>query len=585
MATSQTLREQGKPAFTTSRFQEAADLYTQALETHASTSGATAGGDAVQLAALYSNRAAARIKLFQFDLALLDAAAAKQLNPTWSRAVTREAEAYSALHDYEAANSAAADLAEDDTARGRFIAGAVAAETALAEGASTLLSEAEDAVSFAARYDRYVKDGGNPEKEELVAAATAVYAWTAAEKAFEALDDKLNVLESGEVEASSPSPVLDLADAIITDARGFHLPKGKSHELPLSEKLRLQLAWDTRMLELSRFLKPNILPRDVIDAFDEQVKREGWQKAKIALAHLIRGLFVAAYINEIQLRAADAASQYRFALGLLIEARERWKDVAEEDKGSTFRFTFERKVKMHLIETLVDGHFRSSAPEETQQFSLVELQNLAEELMDDCNSEKAPGDPVSTFAFQVQPVVSAGKAFAYALRHRATLPENRIAFSAGYWIHGGMSKACAKLYHMAGKLLPQDDPEKAINLFNSLAFDLRGGGVTFQQLFERAAEAEAALVPPEAIFGRSSRSFDSRRLVRLACSSARLSLLPQLPAIPDAAYLQTVKPVPTVFGELVPAGKSWEDCVDSELRSELPGDLPVAEVTDGRPCA
>lgn len=49
---------------------------------------------------------------------------------------------------------------------------------------------------------------------------------------------------------------------------------------------------------------------------------------------------------------AEAASQYRFVLGLLSEGRERWKDVAEEDKGSTFRFTFERKVKMYLIGTL-----------------------------------------------------------------------------------------------------------------------------------------------------------------------------------------------------------------------------------------
>lgn len=109
------------------------------------------------------------------------------------------------------------------------------------------------------------------------------------------------------------------------------MPKGESHELPLSEKLRMQLAWDARVLELDRFLKPATVPRDVINSFDEQMQREGWKKCvlvlsssrssrvplgersltfflspcrvKVALAHLIRGAFVAAYVNQMQLRA------------------------------------------------------------------------------------------------------------------------------------------------------------------------------------------------------------------------------------------------------------------------------------------
>lgn len=53
-------------------------------------------------------------------------------------------------------------------------------------------------------------------------------------------------------------------------------------------------------------------------------------------------------------------------------------------------------------ESLVDGHFRHNGTLEGDQFPLAEAQNLAEELMDDCNRQKAPGDPVSTFAFQVR---------------------------------------------------------------------------------------------------------------------------------------------------------------------------------------
>lgn len=72
------------------------------------------------------------------------------------------------------------------------------------------------------------------------------------------------------------------ADAIITDARSFHLPTGKSHEVPLSEKLRLQLAWDSKVLNLDQWIKPNVVPRAVIRHYDERVKQEGWAKCVCA---------------------------------------------------------------------------------------------------------------------------------------------------------------------------------------------------------------------------------------------------------------------------------------------------------------
>jgi hypothetical protein len=56
------------------------------------------------------------------------------------------------------------------------------------------------------------------------------------------------------------------------------LPPGKDHELPLSEKLRLQLSWDTQVYELAPYLKKDAIPRDVIDSFDDQAKKSGWQR-------------------------------------------------------------------------------------------------------------------------------------------------------------------------------------------------------------------------------------------------------------------------------------------------------------------
>ncbi|GAA5992835.1 hypothetical protein JCM5350_005623 [Sporobolomyces pararoseus] len=584
--TSKELRRRGNEAFRVADYAQAAQLYSEAYSFAVGKVGEDELGldeeTKEHLSAVLSNRSAARINLFQLDEALLDAAAALKIKPEFSRAKARQGEALIRLHSFDDAHSAylaAAEIAEDAPSRSRYQAAATASkqqsDARKKEEAHPSLVAAEDSLEFAKRYDKFVLDGG--EVENLVSANTAVYSWTMMDKAWEILDEKLKMLENGEIESESPSPILDIADAIITDSRGFHLPPGKDHKLPLSEKLRLQLSWDTQVFDLASSLEKNAVPRDVINNFDRQVGKEGWQRVKVSLAHLIRGSFVAAFINELQGRTLEACSQFRFVLGLLQEGRERWKDIPEEDRGTTFRFTFERKVKMHLVESLVDGHYRAKTPEERETFSLVEVKALAEDIMDDCRLNKAPSDPVSTFSFQIQPVVAAGKAFAYTLRDQAQQEENRIDFPCGYFLHPKMMKACARLYKTAGELLPEDDPEKAVNLFNALAFDLRGGGLSIRQLFQRAAVAEAALVPPERIFASSSRHFDSRTLVRTACEIARSHLLPSLPFIPDAAFDATLKPVATVFKSEIPLGKTWQELVDKEILDFLEGEIPIVE--------
>ncbi|GAA5942457.1 uncharacterized protein JCM15063_006255 [Sporobolomyces koalae] len=586
---STSLRQQGNESFRTGQYLEAVDEYTQActaqLEALEHRQVHLLSEDVKEhLAAILSNRAAARTNLLELDLALLDAAAAHQVRPTFSRAKARQAEALTRLHSFQEARSAyleAVELAEDAPSKARYHAALAQIEKQLEaqrtqEQSDSNIVQAEEALEFARRYRELARNGGN--MDNLVSAESAMWAWDTAEEAWVALDEQLSVLDDGTVSSVSPSPVLDIADAIVTDARGFHIPPGKDDKFPLLEKIRLQTLWDLKACQVEQYLGKD--PKVVVDELDEEVSRDGWKRVRVAIAHLVRVCFVTAYINELQGETFKACSQYIFVLGVLQEGRERWKGISDDERGSTLRFTFERKVKMHLLDALVSGHYRATAQEEKAKYSLSQVKALAEELTDDCQASKAPSDAISTFAFQVQPIVAAAKAFAYTLRDQAEHRDTRVTFSAGHWLHPTTMRACARMYQTAGELLPEDDPEKVINLFNALAFDLRSGGLTVRELFRRAAFAESADLPPERIFGPStcrSRQFDGREIVRKACETARLYLAKHfLPFLPDKAYDTTLKPMAFVFEDKVPEGKSWVECVENEVLDSLQGEVAVA---------
>lgn len=61
------------------------------------------------------------------------------------------------------------------------------------------------------------------------------------------------------------------------------------------------------------------------------------------------------------------------------------------------------------------------------------------------------------------------------------------------------SHPCGETDTSAADLLPVDDPDRPPNLYHSIAYSLRAGGMTIERLFTRVAEAEAAMSPPELI--------------------------------------------------------------------------------------
>lgn len=114
---SASLKDEGNKAFAAAQYREAVNLYTSALA-----SSSTDAQDVENLAALYSNRCAAYVHLFEYDRGLsasfslerveltsfprkglLDGDHAVKLRNEWDRAYARRAECYAHLVDFDSA--------------------------------------------------------------------------------------------------------------------------------------------------------------------------------------------------------------------------------------------------------------------------------------------------------------------------------------------------------------------------------------------------------------------------------------------------------------------------------------------------
>eukprot|EP00002_Diphylleia_rotans_P002926 TRINITY_DN1191_c0_g2_i3.p1 TRINITY_DN1191_c0_g2~~TRINITY_DN1191_c0_g2_i3.p1 ORF type:complete len:498 (+),score=131.33 TRINITY_DN1191_c0_g2_i3:91-1584(+) len=99
-------KKEGNQAFSSGQHKDAVDLYTQALEVDPSNKNLNA--------ILYGNRAAAHMKVKDYTKALADCNSSLSLNPTYSKSISRRAQCYMALEQYEDAVRDFQNLANSD---------------------------------------------------------------------------------------------------------------------------------------------------------------------------------------------------------------------------------------------------------------------------------------------------------------------------------------------------------------------------------------------------------------------------------------------------------------------------------------
>lgn len=241
-----TLKEKGTAAFHAGKWEEAIKLYTNALKA-GSLSDEEAG-------ALYSNRAAAQIHLYRYDLGECSLCRFMRVllmtRCIYQPFLTPHTRASSARHglalslgeqrriviciatishfsrvsyfhrdrgsslNRSPTDQEAISLEEDAPTRQRYEeASSVVRQRieTLADKTSALISEVESN-DFCERYrDLVEKKDPRVERGEFKSAETAFYAYEVIEKAMLELDEQMIMSEDGTVEAVSPSPVLMIA--------------------------------------------------------------------------------------------------------------------------------------------------------------------------------------------------------------------------------------------------------------------------------------------------------------------------------------------------------------------------------------
>ncbi|KAL8281223.1 hypothetical protein RQP46_006257 [Phenoliferia psychrophenolica] len=516
-----TLKDEGNTAFRASDWPLSITLYTQALSSLATLTAEDA-------AALFSNRAAAYIHLFQFDRALLDTTAAIALRPDWSTGHARRAEVYARLHDFPAAIASYNAAITHSSTSPATLARHTSSLTLLLALQSSLhqSSLTPTPINYSARITALEKAGTTDFVQggsvELVLRS---YEWV--EEGMRKVDEDV-VRDQEGFRGKVPSGILDLCDAILTDPRGFHIPPGNDENCPLGEKLPLQYQYDIQVFANEKFLMGGLRPAEIVREFDARRKKEGWTKPRTALAHLIRGQILMAFVEEVTGAHLKSTLKYRFALELLVEGAEVWAEVSDTDRGTTFRPTFARGVKVALMLSLLEGWSRAPSEEERELFSLDEVMQLAEGIMDDCIANPAQPDPENAthwLAAQILPLVHAARSIAFVLAQRARPPLHNPSSSpssppepATQFHDPGLSLAASKMYATAASYLPLDDPERPTCLFLSLSSALRAGGLTIEAVLDLASAAEAATPASEPVFGPVPRSYPARQLVRTVCA-------------------------------------------------------------------
>jgi len=447
--------------------------------------------DPHERAVLYSNRAAADMKLRRFEEAIYDAKKSVEADPTYARGFERLATAQLGLHRfadaYESYGKAIAILDAIAEPTSADIARKVKIEQALAEaqrkeaGPDVLLIRNavgnlpwDKAAAMRPSMDAS-SDGG----------CTSAWIILEAHEAFKRGCDALWELQKKETSEGLAiygrlGAVADISDGLLRDERAFHMttPDWKDRYGYQAQYEAMEYhAWINQGDEA-------VIMREI----RERVATRGWNDVRPALDLTVRAWIMHAFLLRSIPDYTTAVQLLQKVQRFLTWGDHQWPSVPTSERGPIFEPTFRRCVKRLYLHTLYQAVVNNPGP--NSPFSLAELKNTSAAILDEVEQHPPKDEdkhtPGTIAAFWLYPTAEAMvvDGFYHMQLAVTTVPVNLVTQKENF-------RLAYEKYLAGAERFPKDDENHAYYLKSALEC-LMESGATLREtlpLMERVRKA------------------------------------------------------------------------------------------------
>ncbi|GAA6012323.1 hypothetical protein JCM10207_002804 [Rhodosporidiobolus poonsookiae] len=491
MPTPAEYKTQGNEAYAAKKYLKATKLYSKALEGEK---------DLVASASILSNRSAAYLFLQEYDKALADANLAVLRRPDWSKAYTRAAEVQARMQDFDAAEQSyelAIKRAEDPATKARYESALKitkeASAKALPKKHQAHLRSGKEADIWFNRLSKMAPEGFLMRGGGGL--ALSCNAWNSCKQGMAQLDDCMRTLHpNGAIEGMFSSQVVpDIAECILTDETGFHIPIGKDPKFPLAKKFDSIVLNEIRYHGGDKyFMNARWDAKDIVADMDKRVRTDGREKIRRLCSQMIRGLVIMAFAQMLRSDYGGAISQMKLAIGILEEGNRVWAHIPFEEKGMTFKPTFVRIARVYLLRCLIEGTRDAKTVSAKRMFKYEMVEDLANQILKENKREDwpMPDGTVSLIAYYVMPQWEAYSALAFVYSSRAQKPLHDLPGGKAAFADLALAAQAADYYDRAATLMPDDWHHKEQVLWYAMQLHLRAGWMPVSEFAARMDEVD-----------------------------------------------------------------------------------------------
>ncbi|GAA5984367.1 hypothetical protein JCM5350_001032 [Sporobolomyces pararoseus] len=586
------LKAEGNEYFANKDWQRAIERYSEGLSL-------VEESDIVSKTALLSNRSACYIKLLQYEKALADGNLCIKLRPSWSKGYARCGEAYSRQQNFRLAGvaySEAIRTGEDDATKSRY------------EDALKLVKESEtrqEQINFvpsAAKaftrpyhhcwFQRFLelKKQGY-EEAHGGGMCMLLHAWNWAATGWFTIDAAINDDGQGNYYGQGgTSANQNFSECILLDHIAFAIPSN-GHRDPrhtFKDKFLALNEFEWVGLGLLKYFQGRRwTAKEIISDLAEK-KRNGevWNTIRMMGASLIRGSVLLAFQTAASKKHAEAIEDLQLAIELIDEGNKVWKDVPYSEKGSSYRPTIRRMIKVESLRYRLEAHQMATTDSARAAFSLESIESAARTIIKENpqarwrNADDVPANENhwSRLGYYVIATVRANIALGYCSASRARVPletSNLILMNATV-VNVEHTKKAARYYDLAYQLLPNDYYVKPQVGYQALEQHLLAGGKTVKELLSFAEEIEdirQALLP---IFAELDQ-VDGTRLFAREQVKVLDDMLKSAPATDRALDDRVVKPI-VIIKTGGKRGFDLDAVVTPAFWSSLEGEIKIVKM-------